>query len=374
MRILIVQRSLRPPGGGNAVAAWMVHALSPNHQVATLTARPWTTAATNAFYGTSIANGAVTQHLVPAAWAWLDRLPEDRAVRLRAATVLRYARRLASRYELIITADNFGAFARPGMQYVHFPAAITPTPVRLAPVVNLYFKFSDMLIGVPWSAAARNLTLANSKWTAAGLHRDHGIEARVLYPPVSDVGEGLPWEQRRDTFLCLGRFNRSKRIEVAIAIVRRLRAHALPAARLKVVGSPVDRHYSRLLRRLAAREGDWIEFHEDVSRHETNRLIGECRYGLQAMIGEHFGMATAEMAKGGCVVFAHDSGGTPEVLGDSALLWTTADDAVARITALTRDGEQLAAVRSRLRRHAGAFTTERFGEELRQLAETWVAK
>ena len=33
LRILIVQRSLSPPGGGNAVAAWMVHALAGRHDL-----------------------------------------------------------------------------------------------------------------------------------------------------------------------------------------------------------------------------------------------------------------------------------------------------------------------------------------------------
>lgn len=374
MRILIVQRSLRPPGGGNAVAAWMVHALTGRHQVATLTARPWSPSATNAFYGTAIPERGVSQHLVPRPWAWLDRLPEDRAVRLRMCTVLRFARPLAQDYDLLVTADNFGAFVKPGMQYVHFPAPITPAPARLAPVVNLYFAYCDAVTGVPWSAAGRNVTLANSTWTAEGLSRVHGMESRVLYPPVIDPGEGLPWAQRSDTFLCIGRFTGSKRIEVSIAIVRRLRAQALPAARLIVVGSPVDRDYSARLRRLAAREGGWIEFREDLSREGTNRLIGECRYGVQAMIGEHFGMATAEMARGGCLVFAHDSGGTPEVIGDPALLWNTEDEAVARITMLATDASNREAVRSRLRLRVRSFTTERFCEELRQFAEHWIAK
>ena len=156
--------------------------------------------------------------------------------------------------------------------------------------------------------------------------------------------------------------------------MRRLRAQALPAARLIVVGSQVDRDYSARLRSLAAREGGWIEFREDLSREGTNRLIGECRYGVQAMIGEHFGMATAEMARGGCLVFAHDSGGTPEVIGDPALLWNTEDEAVARITMLATDASRREAARSRLRARARSFTTGRFCEELRQLAEHWIAK
>jgi glycosyltransferase involved in cell wall biosynthesis len=374
VRILIVQRSLSPPGGGNAVAAWMVHALAREHEVATLTARPWSPPATNAFYGTSIPDRGVTQHVLPAPWSWLDHLDDDRAVRLRMCTLLRHAKPLTRAYDLLITTDNFGAFAKPGMQYVHFPAAITPRPARLAPIVSLYFAFCDALMGLPWSAAAHNLTLANSQWTAAGLRRDHGIAAHVLYPPVVDPGEGLPWEQRSDTFLCISRFTESKRIEMAMSIVRRLRAHTLPRARLIIVGSPVNREYTSRLRSQAARAGDWIEFCEDPSRERTNRLIGSCRYALQAMVGEHFGMATAELAKGGCLVLAHESGGTPEVLAEPALLWKTEDDAVQRVGALTRDAATREAIRWRLRRHAQAFTTDRFCSELRQLAERWVVQ
>ena len=66
MRILLVQRSLNPPGGGNAVAAWMLHALAGGHEVATMTASRWDVARTNAFYGTSIPGGRVQQFVVPA--------------------------------------------------------------------------------------------------------------------------------------------------------------------------------------------------------------------------------------------------------------------------------------------------------------------
>lgn len=374
MRILIVQRSLSPPGGGNGVAAWMVHALARRHEVATMTARHWTVAETNAFYGTSIPERDVTQHVAPAPWSWLDRLPQDRATRLRMATVLRYARRLADRYDLLITADNVGAFAKPGMQYVHFPAPIEPAAARLAPIVNVYFAFADAVAGIPSGSAANNMTLANSAWTAEGLERRFGIKARVLYPPVVDPGRGLPWQDRSDTFLCVGRFTPSKRIETAMSIVQRVQATAMPNARMIVVGSAVDREYTATIRRAAAQAGRWVEFAEDLSREETNRMIGRSRYGIQAMVGEHFGMATAELAKGGCLVFAHDSGGTPEVLGDPALLWSTEDAAVTKITTIVTDGAASDAARQRLAMHSDRFTTDRFCEELRQLAEAWILK
>ena len=153
MRVLIVQRSLSPPGGGNGVAAWMVHALARDHEVGTVTARHWSPEATNGFYGTSIPARGITQHVTPEPWSWLDLLPEDRATRLRMATVLRYARPLAHQYDLLITADNFAAFAKPGLQYVHFPAPIEPAPARLAPIVKICFVLADALIGMPPSSA-----------------------------------------------------------------------------------------------------------------------------------------------------------------------------------------------------------------------------
>jgi glycosyltransferase involved in cell wall biosynthesis len=375
VRVLIIQRSLSPPGGGNAVAAWMVHALAASHQVDTLTASPWTAAATNAFYGTAIPDSGIRHHLVPRPWSLLDRLPDDRATRLRMCAVLRFARSLAADYDLLITADNYGAFARPGMQYLHFPAALNPEPQRWRAVVRLYFACCDWVLGLPWRDASHNDTLANSAWTATGLRRLHGVDARVLYPPVVDPGAGLPWEDRHNTFLCVGRFHGSKRIEVAMSIVRRLRARAMPDARLMIVGAPVDADYTARIHRFAARDRHWIDFRQNLSRAELNRLIGECRYGLHAMEDEHFGMATAELARGGCLVFAHRSGGSPEVVGgEDALLWQTEDEAARAIGAIRRDPMQAAAISRRLRRHADGFSPDMFVERFRQIVDEWAAR
>jgi glycosyltransferase involved in cell wall biosynthesis len=369
----MVQRSLAPPGGGNAVAAWMLHALAGRHQIDTLTAREWTAASTNAFYGTAIPEHGITKYVTPAPWSWLASLPEDRLTRLRMCSVLRYAGPIADRYDLLITADNYGAFPKPGLQYLHFPAPLNPEPARLRAIVNMYFAFCDWLVRVPWDHARRNVTLANSAWTASGLDKSQAIPvAHVLYPPVVDTGAGRPWDARRDIFLCLGRFHGSKRIELAMAIVRRLRAGAIPGARLLIVGSPVDVEYSARIRKLASPESDWIEFREDPSRNEVNRLIADSRYGLQAMEDEHFGMATAEMARGGCLVFPHDSGGSPEAVGgETELLWRTEDEAVARITALATNAGLRDAVRSRLQAHAATFSTEHFVERFRRIVDAW---
>jgi glycosyltransferase involved in cell wall biosynthesis len=371
VRILLVQRSLNPPGGGNAVAAWMVHALAGEHEVATLTESPWDVSRTNAFYGTSILKERVRSLVIPPPLRWLARLPEQRMSRIRMSSVLRYARPLAREYDLLITADNYGAFAKPGIQYLHFPADLHPRPQRLAPIVNLYFALCNRIVGIPWEAARQNVSIVNSQWTA-----DHAgfPVAHVLHPPVVDPGPGLPWERRTDTFLCVGRFHGSKRIETAMTIVQRLRAGALPDARLAIVGSPVDRDYTKRLLRLAARDRHWIDFHQDLSRADLDQLMGRSRFGLQAMVGEHFGMATAEMLRAGCLVFPHRSGGSIEVVnGDERLLWLTEDDAVARIGAVVRNAVATEDLRWQMRQHAGRFSPERFVVQMRGIAEAFYA-
>jgi glycosyltransferase involved in cell wall biosynthesis len=368
VRVLLVQRSLSPPGGGNAVAAWMVHALADQHEVATLTTDTWTASDTNAFYGTAIPERRVTRHIAAAPWRWLSRLPEDRLTRLRMCALLSDARALGARYDLVITADNFAAFARPGIQYVHFPATLQPRPARLATIVNGYFSACERLAGGAWAEAANNLTLVNSRWTAAGLERLGEVPTPiVLHPPVHDPGAGLPWPERQETFLCIGRFHGSKRIETAMAIVAAVRATAMPNARLLIVGTAVDRAYSGRIHGLAARYGNWIEFREDLTRRELDRVMGGARYGIQAMKNEHFGMATAEMTRAGCLVFAHNSGGTPEVLNsEAAVLWNTEEEAVQKIAEASGKQGMQRHLQS-LRTYARRFSTENFVARLQEL-------
>lgn len=370
MRILLVQRSLAPPGGGNAVGAWMAHGLAGGHTVETLTVSAWSPMETNAFYGTAIPEG-ITCHVVPLPWRWLSGISNDRLHRLRRAALLRHARNVAARYDLLVTTDDFGAFEQPGIQYVNYPEG-TPRPTPLAAVVSVYFRFCDWWMGLPWSLAGRNLTLANSHYTAARL-RGLG-ETRVLYPPVVETGPGEPWASRSNTFLCIGRFHPSKRVEVVMSIVQRLRAQAIPDARLIVVGSAVDAGYSRRIKRAAAQYGDWIEFREDLSRSELNALMGRCRYGVHAMEGEHFGMATAEMVRAGCLVFPHRSGGSIEVVdGAAELLWDSEDEAVGLISAIARAPESHDALLARLRAHARQFSTDQFEEQFRAIVTEWRA-
>ena len=352
MRVLMVQRSLSPPGGGNAVAAWMVHALANDgHEVTTVTESEWQPGDTNAFYGTAIPD-SVDRIVTPSWQRGLSQLGEGRLTRLRMSLVLGRARKAMPAHDLCVTADNFTAFPMPGIQYVHFPAKIRPPR---PPLVEAYFSLCDQIAGAPASGASTNATLVNSRWTGERLTSLGEIRhATVLYPPVIDPGPGLHWAARENVLLCVGRFHPSKRIETVIRIANGVRARGMADARLLLVGSSVDGTYTESLKRLTANDA-WVEWHEDVPRTTLNALMGRARFAIQAMVDEHFGMATAELARAGCLVFAHDSGGTPEVLdGEPALLWRSEADAVDRILAADPGAA------SRLRERAARFLPQAF--------------
>ena len=364
MRVLLVQLTLDPPGGGNAVAAWMLQALVGAHELTTLTEREWNPAAVDAFYGTSLAGAPIQQRVPGGAGAMVRHLP-GRLDRLRMAFLLREAYRRADDFDLLVTADNYAAFKRPGLQYLHYPAPLRPAPHRLAPLVHVYYRACDAISGLSWEAAARNRSLANSAWTARHLRQFRGIEADVLYPPVADPGPAVPWHERTNTFLCVGRFHGSKRFEMVVSILDRVRA-VVPDATLMLVGSNVDAEYTARLKALV-RPRQWITVHEGLPQRQLFELMRRCRYGIHAMDREHFGMAPAEMARAGCIVFAHDSGGLVEVLDKRReLLWDTPERAVQLIVAMLQESpERQESLSAHLSEYTRRFSADRFVDEFR---------
>jgi glycosyltransferase involved in cell wall biosynthesis len=92
------------------------------------------------------------------------------------------------------------------------------------------------------------------------------------------------------------------------------------------------------------------------------------RYGIHGMREEHFGMAPAEMALSGMIVWVPAGGGQMEIVGDEpGLVYANDEEAVERITrALSQPSEQ-DRLRAHLREQAKRFGTGRFIEDVRRI-------
>jgi glycosyltransferase involved in cell wall biosynthesis len=376
-RILLLQPSLQPPGGGNGVAAWMLQALIERYDVTLHTCTPFEPERTDAFFGTELARCRIEHHLVPTWWrAALEAAPIPLHL-LRDALLLRYARRLESSVDLIVSANNEWPLRRTGVSYVHHPSRARPRPDadlrwyhRRGPLA-LYYALSDRVADFVAADVRRQVLLANSDWTAAQLHRLYGVEARTVHPPVVGAFAPLPWAEREETVISIGRFAPEKAFENVIAVVEQLRGrgHLL---QLTIVGAPGLPAYERYVRALAA-DRPWIDIRCDLDRTALVALMSRCRYALQGMVDEHFGMATAELVEAGCLTFVHRSGGQTEIVRSDDLTYVDGPDGVARIERAILDR----AHRERLLEHLAALrgrsSPARFCAEVRDVVAAVLA-
>ncbi|HUE89952.1 MAG TPA: glycosyltransferase [Vicinamibacterales bacterium] len=382
-RVLLVQPSMQPPGGGNGVAAWMLQALAADHDVTVLSWSPVDVAPINRFFGTSLRGDDFVTHVVPRSWRSIPDLLPVPAALLRSSLLMRYTRRVIDGFDVIVGVHNETDYGRRGIQYVHYPSYLRPRPEvdlrwyhRSAPLLNAYYSAADRLAGFSLERMKANLTLANSDWTASRLQRFLGIDAVTLYPPVLAAGPQSPWHERRRGFVMMGRISPEKEYERAMRILARVRAHASDTT-LTIIGTwdaRTEGYYSRLvaLARSLDPAGAWITFRRDLSRDEVRVVLTTTRYGIHGMREEHFGMAPAEMVGAGMIVWVPDGGGQVEIVGDAPLLrYDDEDQAVDQILRVVSDEAEERRLRDQLAAQGERFSTERFVREIRTIVETF---
>ena len=362
-RVLLVQPSLQPPGGGNGVAAWVLQALAPVHRVTVLSWRRVEIDPINRFFGTHLRPGDFNSIVVPTSWRAIpDHLPVPAAL-MRLSLLMRYTRKVSSGFDVLFGVYNETDFGRRGIQYVHYPTYLRPRPSvdmrwyhGLQEALSVYYSLADRIADFSLERMKQNLTLVNSDWTGAQMYRFLAIPTRTLYPPVVDPAPGAPWAERKNGFLAIGRISPEKEYERVMAILARVREH-IPDLTLTIVGT-WDRHVRRYRDRLFALAkslGSWIEFRQDASRDEVRELMATHRYGIHGMREEHFGMAVAEMARAGCIVWVARGGGPMEIVGrEPMLMYGAEDEAVEKIVGTLGDPIE------QLRLRMGLTTTERF--------------
>ena len=379
-RVLLVQPSLQPPGGGNGLASWVLQALVPEHRVTVLSWQPVEVEPINRYFGTHLQHGEFDNLVVPAAWRFVtDHLPIPAAL-ARSSLLMRYTRRVSARFDVIFGLYNETDHGRRGIQYINYPSYLRPRPAadlrwyhRPRAALAAYYALADRIAGFSVDRMKTNLTLVNSNWTGTRVRALLGGNPRTLYPPVVDPGAGQPWAERSPHFLAVGRISPEKDYERIMRILARVRDTA-PGLRLTIVGTQ-DRHTTRYfssLRTCAQSYGDWIQFRENVTRDELRDLMGSHRFGLHGMREEHFGMAPAELVRAGAIVWVPDGGGQTEIVGDDpALVFESDEDAVKKIQAVLADPDAQERLRQRLALRSQLFSTERFGREVRDIVSAF---
>ena len=380
-KILMIQPSLQPPGGGQSVCAWILQALKGSYDLSVLSWRPVDLAPINYFFGTSLQAEDITFHAInPILRRTLDSLPTPSSL-LKTALLLRHARALQQRFDVLLTTNNEADFGRPGIQYVHYPWNKFPRPdvdlrwYHFGIAVSGYYRLCRVIGGFSEDRIRENATLVNSNWTAARVQETYGaIKTQTVYPPVAGDFFDPPWPERENGFLCIGRISPEKQIEKIIAILRAVRA-AGHDVHLHIIGTPDDDAYYARIAGLVREHASWIALEQNLQRPELVRRICSHRYGIHGMPGEHFGMSVAEMLTGGCIVFVPDGGGQTEIVGACAeLRYLGPDDAVRKIHAVLSSADEQERLRACLAPRRELFSVERFTHRIREIVDEFAQK
>lgn len=373
---VVCHRHFGPYAGAELVAAWIMQELGRDHDIVLSADQTPDWREVDARFSTTLA--ARPPRVLPPPPRLLGRLRRQhpaagRLIRLAYEQArLRHVHRTL-RPRLWVGSYNECWLPVPGLIYQHHPHRLRLRERERAwsaPKVAAY----DALLAAVQATLLRSAPpashhiLVNSSYTGRVRESLGGHTHAVLHPPVPPFAAGLPWAEREDRVLMIGRWSAAKRLPLAIDLVAAARRGGANL-RLAFAGfwhaSPEER--SRIEAHAAGH--DWIEWHENPTRPELEALAGRSRYGLHAMQGEHFGIAVAELASAGCIVLAPRSGGPPEIVDDPERCYIDAEDGAAKLLRLWRDPERQGTLHAHARPDALHFAPDRFTAEFRRHAE-----
>jgi glycosyltransferase involved in cell wall biosynthesis len=373
--VALVHMDLHSKGGGEAVAMNCLEVLQRDHDLTLITLTDPDIEELNEYFNTDVDPAALTVRTAGTLAPTINRLFGVKYYVLQNALLGRYARRHADEFDLLVSTINELGLPAGSIEYVHFPFDWTVSLDNRGDIFHptvgadsLYERLCTFVADIDGEDIEQNTVFANSKWTARCFEAAYGTSPEILYPPI-DTSEftDVPWDDRENGFVTVGRVERSKHTAEMIEIVDGVRERGHDV-HLHVVGPTYDEEYRAVLDEMAASRS-YVEFEGEVSRSELVRLICTHRYGLHGKEHEHFGMAVAEIAAGSAIPFVPSSGGQSAIVrDDDRQLYDSTDEAVEKIDRVLSNPalqRELQMARDEIERR---FGRDRFRERIRAAA------
>jgi glycosyltransferase involved in cell wall biosynthesis len=380
-QVAVVHPCLRAGGGSEACALWILEALKTEYSLSFITSGSVDFSLLNQFYGTRILPGEVRviSLSLPFIWEYLDAT--------RGYRVARFSRWASTRYDLMISAYNVMDFRKRGIQFIgdfsfndQLRRAFLDSPrngVRRiyddSPLRRAYIYLAGKLSGMTFGGWRNNLTVANSYWTQDILRHRFKINAPVIYPPVPSNFKIVPWEEKEDGFVYIGRLSPEKRIDKILVILGEIRRRGFPI-HLHICGQAEDPKYGRFLSGICSPFSDWVHLDGPVSGDEKTRCLVSHRYGISARPNEPFGISIAELVNAGAIVWVPNGGGQREIVDCSELVYDSCDEVADKITHVLGSKTRQDALRNHLLGRQRAFSAEMFTDKVRSTVRTFLAR
>ena len=231
---------------------------------------------------------------------------------------------LALKLKCDLVIDTYSCYVFPwtDVGYIHFPYINNLLFKKKFPYLTKRKGILSDTINLPYIFFERNfekydqkLLLANSYFTSNAIKKGIGVDAKVLYPPIStSFIHGLNTygkNQRANLVVTVGRITNDKKIEAIPQIANKIREKDLE---FTIIGFL---HNKDALKRINAKIEKYglngkIKILTDVSREKLRNILGRAKVYLHPPTIEHFGISIAEAMAMGCIPVVYEMGGAKE--------------------------------------------------------------
>lgn len=308
---------------------------------------------------------------------------------------LKRSRDLTKPYDLFIYCGHDApplCHAKHGLVYCHFPSEASPEMEmrrndRWGQRNSLDQWIRSKTYQFVWHARMKSydLVLANSSFTADWIEQRWKMQAEVVYPPVDLL---VPRATKENLIVSVGRFDGATGRKGHLAQVQAFRQLVNTGSKWKLclVGScfgPEDQANVSGLRQAAA--GLPIEFAVNAERKTVSSLLAKAKIfwhtaGLNNTgeekpgKAEHFGIATVEAMRAGCLPIVIASGGQSEIIeqGINGVLCRDLRELVETTKSMARNEVDLAAFGERARERSTAFTGAAFERNILRIVSPYL--
>jgi len=356
-------------GGSEVRALWIIDALKNEYEVSLITSGTVDFQQINEYYGLNLNSQEFSVIQVPLPF-FLQNTSKFAA--LRGRLIQRYCQKIAQNFDLLISTYNPCNFGKRAIQFIADFSFDEELREKLKWYHKknffrkIYLKFCNLISPINYRKFKSDIVVANSYWTAKLMKEKYGIETRVIYPPVIGDFPNIPYEEREQGFVCIGRVVPEKRIDKIIKILKKIRQRGNDV-HLHIIGGVGKDSYGQFLRKLFQKHQKWIFYEGWLGKEKKKEVIARHRFGISACKNEAFGIAVAEMVKGGCIVFVPNGGGQVEIIDQPQLIYENIKDAVSKIERILCSPALQVRIRNHLITQGQKFSLENFQRSVRNI-------
>lgn len=372
-KIAIIHTGFAPGGGSEACILWAAEALKKDYNITLISRGEINLELLNRCYGTNLKENEIN----------IIALPQPRLFKLRFNAIRvklpKFCKKIAPKFDIMFSAYWPMDFGKKGMQYIldlnfdeklrkifNYNKNFKKLIYRDSFFRRCYLGFSKILSGISEENWKNNFTIACSEWESKILKEKFGMNSVVIYPPVISDFPDIPWDRRESGFVFIGRICPEKEVDKVIKIIKVARENNLDI-HLHIIGRIDTRHsqYAKFIKDLCAENKEWCFLNGELYGPPKLDFIARHKYGISGRSNEPWGIAVAEMAKAGCIVFVPDGGGQTEIVDNPNLIYNGIEDAVCKIGKVIEDQKLQNDSRRHLFVNAQKFSIENFKEGIK---------